>query len=471
MFYQQLIAFGLLLASAAAWLPLMKKRTPEPAEIRTGIPKAVVGLAVVMLGLVGAGAVAFFVTSLLTPIEEDAFFPIVAIIVLFLFLSWMLAVSVRREDEALVGETVVVRRVFKKEKRISVDRIRFIEANPQFIFFYDDSRRVLFQASSMTLRLPELIQAIAKRERYRTIDLTQLGGERIACQAVPESPDGIGAPAASDETVARLGRDYRNRIPKMLKDAKNAAWAAALLQISAIVVLISMTGNLFYLIFLPMAAVTGGTVYEATKKKTKVEGMSDHDLGLLYGHLDRRVVGSYRARTKQSYVSTWILGPLFLIMGVLVGFFSFTSAPPDIAGLESVTGAFAGYAENSDGDVFVFLEGDDTVYRISDLYADGVYAEIRAIARPGDPVALGIERRFEGTYNGDDATIGVTYLLSIKGLEVLEAEEVLAADRANQRLGTIMGAAMTAVGAMTVLVGVWILANRRRAEGRETIRL
>ena len=63
----------------------------------------------------------------------------------------------------------------------------------------------------------------------------------------------------------------------------------------------------------------------------------------------------------------------------------------------------------------------------------------------------------------------MTYLLSSKGMEVLEAEEVLAADRANQRLGTIAGVVMTAIGANAV--GAWVLTNRRRAEERETIHL
>ncbi|MDP3130872.1 MAG: hypothetical protein Q8N15_06060, partial [Bacillota bacterium] len=422
-----------------------------------------------MLGLVTAGSIVLIVFSLLGTISLDDFEPIAALIGMFLFMSALMVLGARIQDTALIDEMIVIRSAFRKEKRIPIERIQFIEANQQIVSFFDERRKMLFQAMAMTQRLPELIKAIAKRERFRSIDLTQIGGERLACPR-KEEYEVLGS-EPGENVLIRLGREYRSRIPKMKRDARIAAFSVAVIQVAAVTILILMTHILFYLIFLPMAAVGAGTTYEMMMKKTKIDELSDRDLGLLYGHLDPHVVGSYRARTKQGILMAWILGPMFLLMGILLAFVALPSSLPDLSTLETVTGIYDGVAQNGDDDVFVILDGDDTVYRIEDLYADGLYDAIRAVARAGDAVELGLARRFEGTYDGEDATIGKVYLVTIDGIDLLTADDVLAAEAANQRLGMIIVVAMNAVGAVTTILGVWLVIHRKRAEERETIRL
>ncbi|HAQ57333.1 MAG TPA: hypothetical protein DCR44_08115 [Acholeplasmatales bacterium] len=469
MIYQPLIALALLLACIPTWILMFRKRTLVPAEVRIELPKSLFRFFVGMLGLVTAGSIVLIVFSLLGTISLDDFEPIAALIGMFLFMSVLMVLGTRIEDTALIDEMIVIRSAFRKEKRIPIERIQYIEANQQIVSFFDERRKMLFQAMAMTQRLPELIKAIAKRERFRSIDLTQIGGERLACPR-KEEYEVLGS-EPGENVLIRLGREYRSRIPKMKRDAKLAAWTMALIQVVAVTILILMTHILFYLIFLPMAAVGAGTTYEMMMKKTKVDELSDRDLGLLYGHLDPHVVGSYRARTKQGILMAWILGPMFLLMGILLAFVALPSSLPDLSALETVSGAYLCVTENGDGDVFVFLDGDDTVYRISDIYTDGLSDQIRASADLGDTVTLGFETRFEGTYDGEDATIANVYLVSVEGVDLLDADDVLRADAANQRLGVIMAVAMNAVGAVTTILGVWLVIHRKRAEERETIRL
>ncbi|MCK7490774.1 MAG: hypothetical protein MZW92_02555 [Comamonadaceae bacterium] len=91
-------------------------------------------------------------------------------------------------------------------------------------------------------------------------------------------------------------------------------------------------------------------------KKTRVDDVSDRDLGLLYGHLNPHVVGSYRARvTADEPLFGVDHGTAFLLMGITVGVITHTSSLPDFAALETVVGSFDDCAENGDGDAFAFL--------------------------------------------------------------------------------------------------------------------
>ncbi|MCK7490773.1 MAG: hypothetical protein MZW92_02550 [Comamonadaceae bacterium] len=73
----------------------------------------------------------------------------------------------------------------------------------------------------MYAQLPDFVKAIATRERFRSIDLTALGGERIACPR--QDQDDVFASNPDEAVLSRLGKEYRDRIPKMKRDAKTLA--------------------------------------------------------------------------------------------------------------------------------------------------------------------------------------------------------------------------------------------------------
>ncbi|MCK7490772.1 MAG: hypothetical protein MZW92_02545 [Comamonadaceae bacterium] len=111
---------------------LVRKPKREPAEVRSDIPKTG-SVSFSCFAGVTIGTLVLNVLVLLEAIETDDFEGVAAILGMFVLLSLLVSLSSKVEDVAILGETIVVRSAFRKEKRIPIERIAFIESNPEMI--------------------------------------------------------------------------------------------------------------------------------------------------------------------------------------------------------------------------------------------------------------------------------------------------------------------------------------------------
>ena len=388
-------------------------------------------------------------------------------------LSLLLLFVIFVQFEAIKGDTVYIKR-FIKVREIKIADITSADLTGLgYVIITKDGGG--FTMSAGTLRSAELVEKIKERKEGKLYSINP---------DIPSTKEEEGA-EKEDTALAKIGKDFRNMVPKLKKNALIAfvvtTIVSALLGFGCLVALIYLFDE-GYLRFLCLSLVAAMivmllfSVFSFFKGQSNLTKDLEHDdewLGNKYRFMSLSVKGAAKLRYKRTLTNCIVFASALGLLAALTGLISsFQKMPIPESDMALVSGELE-YVRYANRDIVIALKSDPVEYRINSIYTREVDWSFETEIAAGDHVeALVYTKKDPVSFTYGDKTAWThIYSLSTDSKTYFSYEGYVKANGRNADLGMIFCYAFSA-GTVVSLVAIPLSYSKYKTQSKqETIEI
>ena len=290
--------------------------------------------------------------------------------------------------EAIKGDTVYIKR-FIKVREIKIADITSADLTGLgYVIITKNGGG--FTMSAGTLRSAELVEKIKERKEGKLFSINP---------DIPSPKEEEGA-EKEETALAKIGKDFRNMVPKLKKNALITFLVNTILTVLLGVVCFVTLITLFdegYLRSLCLAVFVVAALWELIYVFSFFKGQSnltkdlerdDEWLGNKYRFVSLSVKGAAKLRYKRALTNCIVLASTFGFVAALTGLISgFQKMPIPESDMVLVSGEFE-YVRYANRDIVIALKSDPVEYRINSIYTREVDWSFETEITAGDHVEV-----------------------------------------------------------------------------------
>lgn len=260
------------------------------------------------------------------------------------------------------------------------------------------------------------------------------------------------------EIITNIGKKYKNS-NIALRRFNITSIVMSVFFIGLILVIYSIDSReIFTIIVLGLLGlIVGSFNYYKLRKKIEMSlDKSDYEVGLYYATDDREVKGNNYLKFKQARIALILSGVLWTVMAIVMSFFFFDDSPVDYGNLTEVTGILEEGQLNSDDEIKMKLEGNETDYRIQ-----SIYTAVLDLEELFEEVDLGDEVIFYvgEIKNVNDRNIQDVYYYESNAKVYMDYDLMMKGFNKNRDLGIIMVCVFGLIGVGSI-IGYFVYKNK-----------
>ena len=391
---------------------------------------------------------------------------------MFAVLGLLLVYLILVQYEAIKGDTVYIKR-FIKVKEIKVEDITSADITGLgYVIITKNGGG--FTMSVGTRRSSELVEKIKERKEGKLYSINP-------DIPSPKAEEGAGE---METALSKIGKDFRNMVPKLKKNALIFFVVSTILDVVlgvACLVLVSLLDNgsfkfICFIVVLAMAVMFLVFVFSYFKGQSNLKKDLGHDdewLGNKYRFMSLSVKGAAKARYKRTLTNCIVFASASGLLAALTGLISsFQKMPIPESDMVLVSGELE-YVRYANRDIVIALKSDPVEYRINSIYTREVDWSFETEIAAGDHVeALVYTKKDPVSFKYGDKTAWThIYSLSTDSKTYFSYEGYVKANERNADLGMIFCYAFSA-GTVVSLVAIPLSYSKYKTQSKqETIEI
>lgn len=260
------------------------------------------------------------------------------------------------------------------------------------------------------------------------------------------------------EIITNIGKKYKNS-NIALRRFNITSIVMSVFFIGLILVIYSIDSReIFTVIFLGLLGLIVGSFnyYKARKKIIVSLDKNDFEVGLYYATDDSEVKGNNYLKFKQARIALILSGVLWTVMAIVMSFFFFDDSPVEYSDLVEVSGILEEGHLDSDDQIQIKLENNDTGYRIQ-----SIYTAVLDLEELFDEIDLGDEVTFYvgEIKNVNDRHIQDVYYYESNSKVYMGYDLMMKGFNRNRDLGIIMVCVFGLIGVGSI-IGYFVYKNK-----------
>ena len=389
-------------------------------------------------------------------------------------LGLLLVFVIYVQFEAIKGDTVYIKR-FIKVREIKIADITSADLTGLgYVIITKNGGG--FTMSAGTLRSAELVEKIKERKEGKLFSINP---------DIPSPKEEEGA-EKEETALAKIGKDFRNMVPKLKKNALITflvnTIACLLLGVVCLVALIYFFDNEGYPRFICLVLIAAMvltalvSVFSFFKGQSNLTKDLEHDdewLGNKYRFVSLSVKGAAKLRYKKTLTSCIILASALGFLAALTGLISgFQKMPIPESDMVLVSGELE-YVRYANRDIVIALKSDPVEYRINSINTREVDWSFETEVSAGDHVeALVYTKKDPVSFTYGDKTAWThIYSLKIDSKTYFSYEGYVKSNARNADLGMIFCYAFSG-GTAVSLIGIPLAYSKYKTQSKqETIEI
>ena len=337
-------------------------------------------------------------------------------------------------------EEIIINHILLKSRRFKLNKIKYI-LNYRNYYFYDKYNKNLFSLSKDILGVNNFVTKIKLKANLINYN------ERDLADNISKVYTNMEA-----ETLINIGKDYRDKYYKRIRNAKLQGVLSFLIYFSVIFLMCVIKSwlYLFFLIFMPIVVL--GVFSPLKKGHEKDLRLSNFELGIRNYLKNNKVKGSCKYFLK--IVTCWSLA--FFSLGFIMSLIFIPislSSPKSYEDMIYIEGRLQHGYYIEDEYIAISIDDINRQYRLSSIYVKYFDYTFFDDVKIGDKVSLYIEdREHNGKYEGEKIKISYLYYLKANDTVYFNYEDMVNGWIRNNNIGKVSSYVFGGISIASILV-------------------
>ncbi len=387
----------------------------------------------------------------------------------FDIMGLILLVIVRLTYEAILDNAVIIKRF--KTKQINIIDIAHIQTVPAGFIFFDKNFNKLFSLDGMTGKKNDFMDVLIKKS-------SELGGKilfSVNNMTVPlTNTENNSEDLSEKQTYELIGKEYRANNLNSNKEQRGVFFIFLFMAL-AMIGLSILIKRYYLILFVPLMFIGYGKINKTAKEtKESQKKLNDYQLGVNTFLQCKKVKGYGKRKIKNLKLSCFIIGPLFLIIGLVCGLGAGLSKITPYSKMNEVTGIVEYASEIIDDDdtiIVLGIENDPIEYRLESKYYDYFDLEFFDDVKIGDKITIYVENdkpsKQKSKIDKTKEKYNNFYYLKANDIEYFSYKNYKDGFMHDRNIGIILGCVFASIGIGSFVVFAILYSKIKKEEKDE----
>lgn len=352
-------------------------------------------------------------------------------------------------------EEIIISHILLKSRRFKLDQIKYILTYKNY-YFYDKYNKVLFSLSKDIVGINKFVTTIKSQANLINYNERDFTDNISKVYTISE-----------EETLINIGKDYRDKYYKRIRNAKVQGVFSFIIFFSLILLMCFLKSWMYLLFLIFMPIVILGVYSPLKKSHDKDLKLSNFELGIRNYLRNNTVKGSHKYIFK--IITYWSLG--LFSFGFIMSLMFIPLSSSSLKSYEDmiyIEGTLQYGFSIEDEYIAIAIDDINHQYRLSSIYIKYFDYKFFDDVKIGDKVSLYIEDRYHiGTYEGKKIKISYLYYLKVNETEYFGYDDMVNGWISNYNIGKVLSYIFGGISIASLLVlGICYLVyiNKRKSE-------